>query len=121
MTDYMQAPLQWAAMNWRLNHERAPDTALLDWRTPPAVMQADVVLASDVAYERRMFTPLLDALDRLVAREGVAVVTEPGRAMAKEFIRELSRSGFHYESEERKLNRKGIEHTVGIHVLKRSV
>ena len=62
-TDYIEEALELAEHNWKLNHAGKAAFVRLDWRTPPALEPADVLLASDVAYEQRAFQPLHDRLD----------------------------------------------------------
>lgn len=76
------------------------ETVLLDWRDPTA-LGADrfpLVLAADVLYERRNVDPLLEALARLVAPDGEALVADPGRVHASGFLREATRAGFGIET-----------------------
>ena len=65
----------------------------LDWRTPPRLDPFDVILAADVVYERRNFLPLMDAIAKLLAPDGTAVFTEPGRSIGERFV-ELLREQF---------------------------
>ncbi len=61
------------------------ETALCSWHEPaPLVARApfDLVLASDVLYERRDVEPLLDLLPRLGTE---VLLADPGRPAAKEF------------------------------------
>lgn len=67
----------------------------LDWRHPPPLEPFDLILAADVVYERRMFAPLIDLLRRLLAPDGYAVVTEPGRSIGESFFALIQEEGFH--------------------------
>jgi predicted nicotinamide N-methyase len=53
----------------------------------------DLVLASDVLYERRNVPVLLDVLPRLVAARGEVMLADPGRPAASEFL-ERAREAF---------------------------
>jgi predicted nicotinamide N-methyase len=65
------------------------ETAIVPWSDPaPLVARApwDLVLASDVLYERRNVDLLLDLLPRLVDERGEVLLAEPGRPPAKAFL-----------------------------------
>lgn len=88
-TDYLQETLDFLEQNWKKNSEQAFQGALLDWRKPDPSFQAELVLASDVAYEKRFFDELPHALSILSKKGGRIIITEPNRAIAKPFIKQL--------------------------------
>ena len=55
LTDYLPEALQLAELTWLINHENNCACKLLDWREPDKSVQADVILASDVAYDDALF------------------------------------------------------------------
>jgi predicted nicotinamide N-methyase len=59
-------------------------TARLDWRDATLEPGWDLVLASDVLYERRYADVLVDVLGRLAPAE--AIVADPGRPYASAFL-----------------------------------
>jgi predicted nicotinamide N-methyase len=62
-------------------------TRHLDWRALPADLpRFDVVLASDVLYERRQVGVLLGLLPRLVGGRGQVWIADPGRRPAERFL-----------------------------------
>ncbi len=85
-TDYALDALRFAQLNALANVGRAARTALMDWRAPCLNAEFEVILASDVAYERRFFAPLLDACVKLLAADGVVLLSEPNRRIAREFF-----------------------------------
>ncbi len=96
-TDYVQAALDFARHNLSLNPAtRHPaHFQCLDWRAiPPEMPQFDCLLAADVAYEKRFFTPLYDSIHRLLAPAGCCYLSEPGRDIAKEFLSGFEGAGF---------------------------
>lgn len=119
LTDYMEAPLSWASENWQLNRMETPDVRILDWRAPDESFAADIVLASDVAYERRMFEPLMNAMQKLILPGGFAVLSEPKRLLAKDFLEGFVTNGFNHVFTETKVNWKTLDHRIGIHVLRK--
>ena len=87
-TDWSPDALLFAAENARRNGA-AVETALARWDAPEELVARgpwDVVLASDVLYERRNVALLLDLLPRLVAADGLALVADPGRPHSGSFL-----------------------------------
>jgi predicted nicotinamide N-methyase len=117
LSDYLPDAVQLAAHNWQLNHNTTALTAEIDWRTADTSLAAQVLLASDVAYERRMFEPLLQAFRQLTLPGGKIIVSEPDRHFARDFFKTLSKSQFDVETHRMKITRKGIVSNVNIHVL----
>ena len=65
------------------------ETVLCSWAAPaPLVERApwDLVLASDVLYERRNADQLLALLPRLVDERGQVLIADPGRPPAEDFL-----------------------------------
>lgn len=117
LTDYLPEAIRLAEHNWQLNHTSKATTSLLDWRTADASYAAQVVLASDVAYERRMFDPLLAAFQQLTLPGGTIIVSEPDRHFARDFFKALPEAQWHVETHPKKVTRKLITSHVNIHVL----
>ena len=63
---------------------------LLDWREPDPTLRAELLLASDVAYEKRSFEYLFQTLKILSQPGGRIIITEPNREIAKSFIEALA-------------------------------
>ncbi len=97
LTDYQPDALRFTEINWLMNLGVTPPTALMDWRNPDMDRRFDVILASDVAYEKRFFYPLIDTFRRLLAPDGHLFLSEPNRDIAAEFFRMLEREGFRLE------------------------
>lgn len=90
-TDYDRDAAAFARLN-AADNGLSVRHVVMDWRHLAFARQFDVVLASDVLYEARFLVPVARALDSLVAPGGRALVTEPGREVAKLFF-ELLRDG----------------------------
>jgi predicted nicotinamide N-methyase len=86
-TDWADDALAFARRNAELNGARI-ETALLDWRDGSAEASRDVVLGSDLLYERRNVEPLLALLPRLAPE---VLLAEPGRPYAREFFEAAAR------------------------------
>jgi predicted nicotinamide N-methyase len=80
----------------------AVETLLCSWGEPaPLVERApwDLVLASDVLYERRNADQLLALLPRLVDERGLVLIADPGRPPAQDFL-ERAANDWHVRSTE---------------------
>ena len=86
-TDYYEDALRFTRANvWRATG-RACDTRLVDWRALPRDLgHFDVVVGSDVLYERPYAGLVARAIAATLARGGVAFVTDPGRIAAPAFV-----------------------------------
>ncbi len=93
MTDYLPEALDLVQLNWQLNFGQKANASLLDWRNATPEFAADVVLASDVAYEKRAFEPLMEAFRVLVRPRGKLILSEPSRAWSQEFVQRLKTLG----------------------------
>lgn len=117
-TDYMQAPLDFVKYNCYLNNTSNFSTQLLDWRKPDKSFAADVLIAADVAYERRMFVHLIRAFRNLIKRNGLILISEPDRHYARTFFNTLEEKGFKKQSVVKKVELKSISYSINVHMLK---
>lgn len=90
-TDYYDDALDFAALNaWRIAG-RAVATRELDWRALPADLGTfDVVVASDVLYERPYAALVAELLARTIAPDGSGWLADPGRVALGAFIEECA-------------------------------
>ena len=95
-TDYDATALKFAEENARLNGLKNFQTVLLDWRTPlPKLF--DLILASDLIYERRNVQPLVDSFKAMLAPGGVVLLADQNRAYQNELQNALRAAGFDFE------------------------
>ena len=99
MTDYEEDALAFARWNVSQNPgDGIPGGSVsirhLDWREPGSPGVFDLIIGSDIIYDRRHSGPLLDLFDRHLAPDGTAVLTDPGREAGREFIESARRRGF---------------------------
>ncbi|HEY5492153.1 MAG TPA: methyltransferase domain-containing protein [Gemmatimonadaceae bacterium] len=88
-TDYYEDALRFARRNAVGNLGRDIATRLVDWCSFPADLgRFDLVLASDVLYERRYAPLVARSVVHSLAPGGVALVADPGRAALEGFLRE---------------------------------
>jgi predicted nicotinamide N-methyase len=117
-TDYIKEPLEFAKYNWLLNNDHEAQFEILDWRKPDAAFAADVLLASDVAYEKRSFKYLLHAFKKLLKPGGVILLSEPNRQFAKEFFSSLKDKGFVFSSTVYSIKYHGIITRVNVYEIR---
>ena len=90
LTDYLPETLEFLSLNWNQNIAQPLRSQLLDWREPDPTLRAELLLASDVAYEKRSFEYLFQTLKILSQPGGRIIITEPNREIAKSFIEALA-------------------------------
>jgi predicted nicotinamide N-methyase len=94
VSDYYDDAMLFARVNARRNAAPDPGTVLIDWRNlPKDLPRFDLVVASDVLYERTYGPVVAQAIAATLARDGVAYVADPGRVARDTFIRALSPIG----------------------------
>lgn len=114
MTDYLTDALQLAQLNWYSNTDVQGTFELMDWREPKSHLKADIILASDVAYEERAFLPLLEAFPTLVNGQGEIWISEPNRVWAKPFFKSLDKKGWLAESKDYSIQQVGLTSRVTV-------
>ena len=118
MTDYLEEALQMARLNWHQNIERQGKFEIMDWREPKRQLRADIVLASDVAYEERAFQPLINAFPHLIKKGGELWISEPNRAWAKPFFESLNQKGWIKQSQDFSVEQPGLTSQVSVYRLR---
>ena len=93
-TDYYTDALAFTRANaWRETGE-SPETQMIDWRAfPRNVKGFDLILASDVLYEREYAELLPGIFKRSLAPGGIVLIADPGRIGAPDFIEECAATG----------------------------
>lgn len=94
LTDYLAEALDFAKQNWELNNTQVAKFIPLDWRSPSPALAADIVLASDITYEKRFFEFLPNAFRTLCKPGGKILVSDPSREAAKDFFDSIEKEGF---------------------------
>jgi ETFB lysine methyltransferase len=86
-TDYYDDSLLFTRVNVVRNSGVDPITRLVDWRDLPADLgQFDFVVASDVLYEHTHGELVAAAIARTLAPRGLAILADPGRVAAGDFV-----------------------------------
>ena len=121
-TDYYDDALLFTELNARVNVGRAIRTRHVDWSAIPGdVGTFDVVIAADVMYEPRYPAMVANAIDRLLAPGGHALIADPGRIAFPDFIEECARRGLRGRHEDVREFRSGeVRQTITIHEIARA-
>ena len=90
-TDYYTDALAFTRANaWR-NTGESPDARMIDWRHFPSdAGKFDLILASDVLYERTYAELIPGIIKRSLKRGGMAIIADPGRIGVPDFMEECS-------------------------------
>ena len=98
-TDYYTDALAFTRANaWRETRE-SPEARMIDWRAfPEEVRGFDLILASDVLYEKEYARLLPGIFKRALAPGGMVIVADPGRIGVPEFIDECRTQGLEIRS-----------------------
>jgi predicted nicotinamide N-methyase len=96
-SDYDRQALALAAHNAAQNGlGHLAEELFLDWRQP-AARRFSVIFGCDVIYEKQNHEPILGLLEAMLAPEGEAWITDPGRHQADAFLERLGQRPFSVE------------------------
>jgi predicted nicotinamide N-methyase len=94
VSDYYEDALRFARVNAVRNGAAEPGQLLFDWRHLSATLpRFELVIASDVLYERPYGRVVAGAIAAVLAPGGTALVADPGRVGREDFIRALGGVG----------------------------
>jgi predicted nicotinamide N-methyase len=121
-TDWYGDALRFARANAVRNGLAPLRTDMLDWRHPPDGPGYDLVIAADVLYEPRNVDILASLLRAVTAPGGTALVADPGRIYAGDFLRAMEKQGWRAEEADVRMEPSavGAESRVRIHRLRRA-
>jgi predicted nicotinamide N-methyase len=92
-TDWSAESVRFTAENAERN-EVEVETAVVDWAQPRSIVARgpwQLVLGSDVLYERRNVDQMIELLPRLVTPAGEVWIADPGRQTSMEFLERAGR------------------------------
>ncbi|HEX4145035.1 MAG TPA: methyltransferase domain-containing protein [Pirellulales bacterium] len=93
-TDYYEDALEFVVANAQHNGLGGIVTRCVDWRQYPSdLVGFDLIVASDVLYERPNASLVAAAIAHSLAPQGIALVTDPGRQVARPFAVECRQRG----------------------------
>lgn len=121
-TDYYEDALRFTALNVAQHTGEMPETRLVDWRELPTDLgRFDVVVGSDVLYERSYGRLVARAVDITLTGGGEAVIADPGRIAAEEFMRDAAERGLRVVRDEQVPYVDGaIRQTIHLYRLRRA-
>lgn len=90
-SDHTPQAIRIALENARRNGYTDARSQVIDWHSPPRA-SFDIILASDVLYQRENHASLVYAIERLLAPHGVCWIGDPGRCIVSDFLLTASRS-----------------------------
>jgi predicted nicotinamide N-methyase len=93
-TDYQEAPLALARENAAGNQVTGICILRGDWRAFPPIGLYDLVIGSDILYERALHPALRALLPRVLAPRGTLLLADPLRPQASQFLDALEGEGW---------------------------
>lgn len=82
--------------NAAANNVEMPPFVAVDWRNPPEDLGLfDLIIGSDLLYERDQPEGLAEFMARCCKEDGMVIITDPGRNQTGAFSREMRAFGFH--------------------------
>ncbi|MGE3804793.1 MAG: methyltransferase [Gemmataceae bacterium] len=92
-SDYDATALRFAAANARDNGFHDFELLQLDWKRVPDGLTFPIVLISDVLYEQRNVEPIVALIAKMLAADGVCLLTDQDRPPAARLREELPAAG----------------------------
>ena len=117
VSDYYDDALAFARMNGAANASREPKTMILDWRHLPIAIPAfDIVVGADVLYESAYGEVVARAIATTLARDGRALIADPGRVGSPAFFEALRDVGLrHIGATVVTVPLNGRDHSITVH------
>jgi predicted nicotinamide N-methyase len=93
-TDYYAEACEFTRLNAHRNRLPIPETRIVDWREyPDDLRRFDVVIASDVLYEKPYCDLVAECFARSLTTEGLGILSDPQRTLAAGFPAAAERAG----------------------------
>ncbi|MCC6383634.1 MAG: methyltransferase [Bacteroidia bacterium] len=93
-SDLQPDALYFACLNAEANGVNDAAYKIENWKRTSIENEYEVLIASDVSYERTAFPFLIKAFRNLLIPKGIVLLSEPGRQYARSFFSLLSNNGF---------------------------
>lgn len=97
-SDHASAAVKLAISNAALNGFTEAAGIVFGWHQPPTKKKYDLITASDILYETSSHKPLLNTIQTILAKNGVAWIGECGRANAEDFVEVADKQGWIIET-----------------------
>jgi len=121
ISDYISAAFDAAKLLWSANGQELPNHYIMDIRNPFKYLNFDIILASDMIYEKRMHLPLIQTFDQLLKDEGKVVLSEPQRKYSQDFFSLLEDAGYEWKKSILEFNFSGQSHAIAIYLIERNL
>ncbi len=95
--DHEPTALVFARHNAQLNELAGIRFLELDWNNPPNDIRFSRILGADILYQLNNHSPILNCLDRILADDGIALISDPNRGVADRFPETAYTAGFRVE------------------------
>ena len=105
--DCDRTALRFAERNAQLNGFANFRLVPFDWRCPPDGLRVPVVLASDLAYERRHVEPVVELLTTILEPGGLCLLTDQDRPPAAYLREQLTAHGFMFATQRMRAGEPG--------------
>ncbi len=124
MTDYEDDALLFAKTNIFKNIQQDlvssnVQTGLLDWRNYCLNEKFDIILGSDILYERNIHSTILNFIENNLNIHGVALLSDPNRSTLGNYQTNAVKRGFALQCKERKVSWNEKEINIKILSLKK--
>jgi predicted nicotinamide N-methyase len=106
-SDYDATALKFAATNAKLNGFSEFSLLPFDWRRPPE-RNYSLILGSDLMYEERNVAPVVGVLQKMLAADGLCLLTDQDRKPAPLLRRTLAENGFSFTTELMRAGQPGL-------------
>ncbi len=94
-SDYEEDALEMINLNCKLNGLNEFKTIKGDWRDFPELNdKIDFLTASDVFYEQRFLTPLMNTAKTFLDRGALFLLSDPGREYCYEYLQTIQKNGY---------------------------
>lgn len=93
-TDFHPDNLPYLRANADLNHLRHFRAIQMDWRHPSEDQTYDLILGSDLLYEKQQVETLTACIDPLLANDGILLLADPMRSQLQAAVDALTARGF---------------------------
>ena len=97
-TDFHPEVAKFLDRNRSLNQLENLEYLRLDWKIMDFPHQYDLVIGSDILYERQHTSQVAHILAKTIALGGQAIITDPGRPYLQVFADEMKSLGFDYDT-----------------------
>lgn len=94
-TDYEEYSCRLCHHNCEINNLHNFDVVTADWRNFPIIKEnIDIVVCSDVLYEKKQVVPLFNVLNKFLQNKIPVYLADPGRAYINDFLQLIKNAGY---------------------------